>query len=331
MSSAFASPLQASKPVGARSSTIHGCSRSGFTLVELLVVIAIITVLAGMTVGGALVARVYVKNAAINMELKQLEMACQAYKEKFGEYPPDGTNAAAVARHLRKAFPRCSESAYPKWVCEVDRSDPNNPVYTTALNPATALGFWLGGVSDGNGRLIGFSADPTNPFSPSAASRIGPFFDFDPLRQKGGVVSDTDTTPYQYWPQGAEGEKTTGPIVYFRAENGHYDNAKQAVTANNIDPSAKYKVFCPYPAVDTRLSNVPTTYVWVNPKSFQIFSSGLDVQYAMLKGGTVYSNCLAFPTGENYYMEVATDPHPGASSFDDITNFSGGKLESAIP
>ena len=50
-----------------------------------------------------------------------------------------------------------------------------------SITPDTALVFWLGGATDGNGNFIGFSANPQNPFDTSAA-RIGPYYDFDKTR-----------------------------------------------------------------------------------------------------------------------------------------------------
>ena len=61
----------------------------GFTLVEMLVVITIIGILAGLAIPAVIVARNRAKITAVAMDIKQLEMACQHYKEKFGEYPPD--------------------------------------------------------------------------------------------------------------------------------------------------------------------------------------------------------------------------------------------------
>ncbi|MCE5268682.1 MAG: hypothetical protein LLG00_12430, partial [Planctomycetaceae bacterium] len=82
----------------------------------------------------------------------------------------------------------------------------------------------------------------------------------------------------------------------------------------------------------TRLSQLlptnPQVVTWVNPSSVQIFSAGRDGLYSQLTAPMLSippyvagSNCLAYPTGENY----------GTNTFDDITNFSGGKLESKMP
>lgn len=295
---------------GAAVSLRHGraCARNtlraGFTLVELLVVIAIIGVLAGLITAAAWRARIHAKDFIITSDLKQLEMACQAYKEKFGEYPPGGVGSAAVNRHLRKAFPRV----------QIDVSGASNIV-----SPFLALPFWLGGMwDDTNKRFIGFSADPSNPFDPTTPSRIGPFFEFDATRlREAGTVTINYTRPdgspgtaqtkvFYYWPQGATGDMSAGAIAYFRADNGNYATAQAWVSSNN---GAAGNMRCAYPAVDTRLSNT-----WINPKSFQIFSSGQDVTYGNLTGP------LQFPAGTNYAPET----------MDDITNFSGGRLENAI-
>jgi hypothetical protein len=61
---------------------------------------------------------------------------------------------------------------------------------------------------------------------------------------------------------------------------------------------------------------------WVNPTSVQIFSAGLDTKFGALATPTTTVPGLQFPTGENYVAPY---------TYDDITNFSGGKLESAMP
>ncbi|MBN8246962.1 MAG: type II secretion system protein [Verrucomicrobia bacterium] len=60
-----------------------------FTLIELLVVISIIAVLAGLVVGLAPMANKRMKEARIRTELAALVGAIEAYKAKFGVYPPD--------------------------------------------------------------------------------------------------------------------------------------------------------------------------------------------------------------------------------------------------
>ena len=64
-------------------------STGGFTLIELLVVIAIIAVLASLVVGLSGTAGRKMKESRIQAELAAIETAIEAYKGKFGHYPPD--------------------------------------------------------------------------------------------------------------------------------------------------------------------------------------------------------------------------------------------------
>jgi prepilin-type N-terminal cleavage/methylation domain-containing protein len=167
-------------------------TRFGFTLVEMLTVIAIIGILAALMSGAMVAVRARVQKAAISAELKQLEMALEAYKTTYGEYPPDGTDATAVKRHLAKAYPRATG------------------LNVTGINPGNALVFWLGGpIKDG--RTVGFSKDPKNPDvtgSNTTTPRSAPLYDFNPAQF--GTVSGNFATYTS---------KTGGsPYVYFRAK-----------------------------------------------------------------------------------------------------------------
>jgi prepilin-type N-terminal cleavage/methylation domain-containing protein len=414
-------PIISHRPVRAASPGPRGRTPAGFTLVEMLVVIAIIGILASLITAAAWRAVITAKNAAIVVELSQLDAACKAYKEKFGEYPPDfaGVNSGvapygdtrtvgsftrdAVLRHFTKAFPRYvpgvstngALAGWPGLRADVLGNWPTDPWYNASLpqyrgwgldifkiapparrlSPAGALTFFLGGMPDwrirANGTpilpgqadfdpavpvrgFLGFSANPLNPFD-NSASRIRPFYDFDLASVGCPVNSDGSITlGITYWPKvlAVSDKANARPIVYFRAENGQYTvdgsvvtsvtYATNALTIKNQSAGAwGYQAL--WPAIDTRLcggmnaaiQNMPNSFTWVNPNSFQIFCSGLDRKYARLWDDQVAPApvgpgphcCLAFPSGENYWV----DPSNGGSTFDDITNFSGGTLESAIP
>jgi prepilin-type N-terminal cleavage/methylation domain-containing protein len=68
--------------------------KTGFTLIEMLVVISIIGVLAAMTVGVSRLASEKMRRSRVTAELQSLVMAIDAYKVKFGIYPPDNKLAA---------------------------------------------------------------------------------------------------------------------------------------------------------------------------------------------------------------------------------------------
>ena len=141
------------------------------------------------------------------MEVKQLEAACQAYKEKFGEYPPDfagvdgslDTGGAttmqtaaqnAVLRHLARAFPRYQPgfhsrsvngtlSGWPGFLDDVvagwNLGVSSNP---GLLSPASAMTFWLGGMPNWIVLPTASGFDATKPvqsFSGFSANPANPF------------------------------------------------------------------------------------------------------------------------------------------------------------
>jgi prepilin-type N-terminal cleavage/methylation domain-containing protein len=216
-------------------------SRRSFTIVELLVVVTIIGILVSLITAGAYRAIVHAKRTRIALEAKQLEMACLTYRERFGELPPDGTEAeAAIRRHLQRMF--------PLWGGAATRD-------ISGLNPGTALVFFLGGPQDATtGRPIGFSPNPRDPFETTTTEgRIGPFFEFDRARLNGGL----------YYPPGVETTSPSGMYVYFRSENGSY--AGKTWSGGNTPVTVT-------PVADSRITGSP----WANPDSCQILCGGLD-------------------------------------------------------
>lgn len=77
------SPSQRTLPVALRR------VRAAFTLIELLMAISIIAILAGLLVGLAPVAGARMKESRTRAELERLTTAIEAYKDRFGVYPPD--------------------------------------------------------------------------------------------------------------------------------------------------------------------------------------------------------------------------------------------------
>ena len=100
---------------------------AGFTLVEMLVVIVIIGILASLTTVAVTAALDRAHETSIQTELNQIAAAFERYKNDYGSYPPNyypanpytGSNLSgaktkainsAIARHVRKAFPRSRDS-----------------------------------------------------------------------------------------------------------------------------------------------------------------------------------------------------------------------------
>ena len=148
-------------------------NRIGMTLIEILIVIAIIAVLAGLLIPVVGAVRRRGQVTATVLEIQNLKNAIEQYKQKFGDYPPDGSNAVVFQRHIRVAFPRIAPEEFKDFMLLVTEFDSWN---TTILDPAEALVFFLGGFSD----------DPRYPFTgkggPLTDDRNPGLFDFDPTR-----------------------------------------------------------------------------------------------------------------------------------------------------
>ena len=277
------------------------------------------------------------------------------------------TVQATVLRHFANAFPRYtpgistigSPTPLTGWAGFAADVQNGWNINVNNLSPSTSIIFFLGGkpdrILDSNGNpilptstnpsikgFLGFSANVANPFD-NSTSRIAPLYDFD-------LPSVAWTgTGLGYWAkEQSVGTNTgTGQMVYFRAENGNYTvdgNVLNNPTPSPADVSttnAKSDLGgLVWPAVDTRYSNFlgmdnyssskAIVYTWVNPQGFQIFTSGLDLKYAKPYIASLPTpsavDCVAYPTGESYYVDQITN----ASPFDDITNFSGGTLQSAM-
>ncbi|MEN6451580.1 MAG: prepilin-type N-terminal cleavage/methylation domain-containing protein [Thermoguttaceae bacterium] len=334
-----------------------------FTLVEMLVVITIIGILAGLTIPAVMMGVRHATNASVAMQMTELERACQAYKEKFGEYPPDFTgldssipavvqaSRQAILQHLSNLFPRYQPASWNALATDVQNGwnlDINK------ASPSVALTFFLGGkpdwVLDNNGDpippgapgfnetkpvkgFLGFSANQAAPFD-NSPSRTGKFFEFDLTSLRCPVTAGTSGGIIM-WPTKACDKNRPNTIVYFRADNGNYFcNGSNTTSQQALLKNCGFV----YPAAD---SNLTTNYnfvtvngiqtrliTWINSSSIQIICAGRDIAYSPLLNNRqttpadpASDSPLKFPSGENY----------SANTFDDITNFSGGKLEDKIP
>lgn len=139
---------------------------SGFTLVEILTVIVIIGILAGIAIPAITGALRAARVGAIRTEVENLNQAVEAYKLKYGDYPPDFSSWAVVQSHYRKIFPdiALSELTLLHRLCDnLEDDDPNQLTATTtsapfvpsAMDRAEAIIWSLGGLS----------SDPQLPFT----------------------------------------------------------------------------------------------------------------------------------------------------------------------
>ena len=195
--------------------------RAGFTIVELLVVVSIIALLAALLIPAVFSAVRGATNAAIKMEVNQIEMALERYSQEMGEFPPDfsvtGKTEAdtialkrqAINNHLARKYRLRNGNLTYSYDSNGNAvgGDDLTDVEINQLNPTNALNFWL----------RGFSEDPQRPLT--GPGTRDPYFDFD------GKVA---------------------PPSKDRIDNdrdGQVDEADEAVAINALDPKPVIAVF----------------------------------------------------------------------------------------
>jgi type II secretion system protein G len=291
----------------------------GFTLVEMLVVMAILGILAAILLPAIRAAITTAKINKIAQEIGQLNNAVEAYKLKYGDYPPDFSSVRVladlsnsnnvVARHLRKAFPRHAENATTFATRFVDSSGAFH-----VPDPSEALVFWLAGLRN----------DPRLPVSSGTAE----FVKFMDLKEDQFV--DVDGNGWRsYGPKDGKGT----PYVYFESRTYNFRVGTNDMYSYYIyPPNATYGTgvtVCPY--------RDSVTNDYANRTTFQIISAGLDGDYGTTTltpsppnnppSVVVWSSVSVpthkiFPIGTNFIL----------ADMDNITNFSEAKiLEDHLP
>lgn len=322
--------------------------RYGFTLVELLVAVSIIAILMSIAVPTAYYAYVRAKKAAMKMEVTNLATAIEQYKQKYGDYPPDGSNWDVVARHLRKAFPRMAstELGTLQTACGGTGS---GTFPLGVMNRAEALVFFLGG----------FSSDPQHPFTGPGGpfvmvsgspvyntDRENAIYDFG-SNLKLDIVDETYfgmtvlgvAEPADIMPVATV--KGAGvPTAYFDSRTYVFDVPSIGTIFNAYEnSSASALAFgTARPYLSTTTSTMTGGYKYVNDKTFQLVVAGLDNRFGGYSS-TAATVLFIFPTGQPIVVGTPPTPAPSArynssqdlsAQFDNVTNFSEATLEDGL-
>lgn len=287
----------------------------GFTLVEMLVVLGIIAILVGLLLPAVMSAMGAARRSQMAMEISQLDQAINAYKNKFGDYPPSLRGQAgydAFIRHVRRCYPKIDSNHLGKVVAAIWPNAPGE-YDTVRLDEGEALTFWLSGIDN----------DPQQPFKSLFGhpmnSRVV-LYEFDPQRlvtattdgsdgiessyedEAGNPVSNADFPSYR--------TKYAGGTCYIYIDHRGYQY--YATVSPAVAESGNLGTVRPY------FANASAA---VNPTGFQILCAGQDGEFGAVSNGSGPLVKL-YPSGENYTIE----------DNDNITNFSNGRrLEDNLP
>jgi prepilin-type N-terminal cleavage/methylation domain-containing protein len=327
---------------------------AGFTLVEMMIVIVIIGILMAVAIPAINRAVIAGRQTAIRMEINSLSQAVEQYMQKYGDYPPDGSNRDVMERHMRRLFPRIS----PKDLALLTQLTSIRGTTThsfVAMDRAEALVFFLGGFSDNQlnpltgeggplalipGRTVGSTDIGDYQYN---GTRDNAFFEFDPTRLTVARANDnapllsvdeavwaSDATKFDaaggqdplpvYLAGGAE----RTPLVYFDSRtygpvgggefNGYLHPQFGGIRPYKTGIDIKPPTGSTYSSVDAAFAAVP----FHNPKTFQIISPGLD---------GIFGSLTDAPGGlpVHFITETGTPVYPnaGASSAAGLI-FTGG-------
>lgn len=316
-------------------------ARRGFTLLELMIAIVIIGTLIALLFPALRSIFDTAETVEVSAEMTKLDQALQAFRTRFGEYPPSsltfpvpgGTWSSRDRAKIRAIWPEFN------FATNGGLNPPN--AAEVNLNGAECLVFFLGGVQSGTADepvLQGFSKDPREPWVASE-NTDGPFMEFD-LGRMTNVDSASGDTAFEYLDPLPD---QTTPYLYISAA-GKRMNRDNGAGADDYDVfgdrdaggygngTQQDMSFC-YMQADGRTAH--------RKDSFQLISPGADTLYGT---GGVYTDSTTLDdtdldtSGDINNADDTTngittgvfDPldhveRRGAEA-DNITNFSNGLL-----
>ncbi|MCL2303910.1 MAG: prepilin-type N-terminal cleavage/methylation domain-containing protein [Planctomycetaceae bacterium] len=325
----------------------------GFTLVELLVVIVIIAILVSLSIGGVWMVRLRAIETMTKTQMSQMEIALEAYKTEFGEYPPMLSDKAAVNRHANLRWKKASFPNLPPGTTGLHDAhevildvlglpqdwDSNPDPDVSALQDkiakishrnAVSLTFWLGGLYDpAKESYVGFSADLEDPLGNNLVAnnqrrfdgqRTGTLFDFSEKNTRAMTIRKTDRKDIRCF------AAYNKPVVYFRGlANGNYGGTTD-YDLSTSSPSQEYIYFCeledrgvaiPYAKkVDT--NGIPMT--WHGAKKYQLIHPGQDGSFG--DRGFVPAGVLDLTVPETFFVGTEPETNVTYEDQDNIVNFT---------
>ena len=279
-------------------------ARLGFTLVELLIVIAILGILAGLLAWGVNAARISILKSAQAFEVQSIAAAVEAYRNKYGDYPPDGSSWPVMEAHLRKAFPNIlatelallnpANAQVNGYIRNDNDATNSHPLGGRVFDPAEALVFFLGGFSSDPQRPI---SGPGGPLKQSGiwftynTQRDNAFFEFKVSRLT--VGNDGVSTDEALFGEGVGNDlmpvfigsgpgplQGGRPIVYFDSRTYQFTTPQGSYFNFYVPGNVASSPNCARPFLSNENNpSKPGTLLYANSKTFQIMNAGFDNIY----------------------------------------------------
>jgi type II secretion system protein G len=295
---------------GERAKRVGRNVSAGFTVIEVLVVIVIIGILIGLLVPGLMSASRRSREFAIESDIAQLTSSLEAFKTKYGFYPPDFTGITTPEQfipYLNRVAPNHAEGPnLAAWWTQVGQK-------LNQAGPQASYVFWLSGLAKNKQYpLTGGTGVPLPAYNVGTVEREI-FYDFkaerlyDPATlELTGKSTNTIATYSQF--SGA-----CQPIVYFEVKRLSGVTLTLPVNLSlyvTVKTSEGDCLLFPY----FQVNGVQTAFM--NKDKFQLIAPGLDSLYG-LKQPAPYKNAPNL-------SEVTPRDR------DNLTNFSEGRLELSV-
>ena len=318
--------------------------RHGFTLVEILGAILIISILAAlMTVGGRAAMRFF-RGVNDKATIDNIAKALELYKNKYGEYPPDGTDMAAVRKHLLKRDPSLTKPA------NIGKVDGLMNKLTDLAQEGQLLTYWLCGENwvfdalDGEGNVR--IDENGNPFAEGGESE---FIDLNPgfysLSEIGTAHNGVNYNIAARTLCNAKGY----PVVYFKANKTAKDGVRRwyyIPNSGDWDNAENYESI-EYENGETFYNEimaagdgvVPFTGETLDPANVAFYFNSLAEGRVVKMGLHPYRHSadhagdlwyapdsyqLILPGEDGYYVPNPDDPTTLKAELDNVTNFCAG-------